>query len=145
MAMAEVGTWIIDTGLEAVGPVAEAVRALALPVLGEEGAGDLELALTEAVTNVIRHGYGPEGGPVRVEAEVQGRQMRICIFDWGRQVPGEALAGAGLHRFDFDPEDIEGLPAGGMGLSLITVLMDEVSYRTDLGQNRLTLLRGPRD
>ena len=134
MAMAEVGTWIIDTGLEAVGPVAEAVRALALPVLGEEGAGDLELALTEAVTNVIRHGYGPEGGPVRVEAEVQGRQ-----------VPGEALAGAGLHRFDFDPEDIEGLPAGGMGLSLITVLMDEVSYRTDLGQNRLTLLRGPRD
>jgi serine/threonine-protein kinase RsbW len=143
--MAEAGTWIIDTGLEAVGEVAGAVRAVALPVLGEEGAGDLELALTEAVTNVIRHGYGPEGGPVRVEAEVLGDQMQLCIFDWGRPIPGEALAGAGARRFDFDPDDLDALPAGGMGLSLIAMLMDEVSYRTDLGQNRLTLLRGPRD
>jgi serine/threonine-protein kinase RsbW len=55
-------SWIIEGGLDAVAPVAEAVRALARPVLGEEGAGDLELALVEAVTNVIRHGYGHEGG-----------------------------------------------------------------------------------
>jgi serine/threonine-protein kinase RsbW len=142
--MPQAAIWIIGTGLEAVGPVAKAVRDLAAPVLGEEGAGDLELALTEAVTNVIRHGYGSEGGPVRVEADVLGEQVQVCVFDWGRPIPGEALAGAGARRFDFDPEDLDAVPAGGMGLSLITMLMDEVSYRTDLGQNRLTLLRGLR-
>lgn len=137
-------TWIIDAGLDAVGPVAEAVRDLARPVLGEEGAGDVELALTEAVTNVIRHGYGPEGGPVRVEARLLGDVLTLCIFDWGRPIPGEALAGAGARRFDFDPDDLDAVPAGGMGLSLIAMLMDEVSYRCDAGQNMLRLRRGRR-
>jgi serine/threonine-protein kinase RsbW len=137
-------TWILAGGLESVSPVAEGVRALALPVLGEEGAGEVELALVEALTNVIRHGYGPEGGPVRVEASALPPLVTLRISDWGRPIPGEALAGAGLSRFDFDPDDLAELPEGGMGLSLITVLMDDVAYRSDQGQNTLTLVRGVR-
>jgi serine/threonine-protein kinase RsbW len=138
-------SWIIEGGLGAVAPVAEAVRALARPVLGEDGAGDLELALVEAVTNVIRHGYGPEGGPVKVEASAEpGEGVTLRIRDWGRPIPGEALSGAGFHRFDFDPEDLDAIPAGGLGLSLIAAVMDDVAYRSDEGQNMLTLRRGLR-
>jgi serine/threonine-protein kinase RsbW len=130
--------------LEPVGPVAEAVRALAEPVLGQEGAGDVELALVEAATNVIRHGYGPQGGPIRVEAEAGALEVVLRVYDWGRAIPGEALAGAGLSRFDFDPEDLDALPTGGMGLSLITAVMDDVGYRSDQGQNVLSMRRGLR-
>jgi serine/threonine-protein kinase RsbW len=138
-------TWILDrSSLEAIGPVSEDVRALAGRTLGEEGAGDVELALVEAVTNVVRHGYGPQGGPIRIEASQVPEGLVVRIFDWGRPIPGEALAGAGLSRFDFDPDDLDAIPSGGMGLSLITAVMDDVSYRSDDGQNILTLLRRAR-
>ena len=138
-------TWILDrSSLEAIGPVSEDVRTFAGHTLGAEGAGDVELALVEAVTNVVRHGYGPEGGPIRIEGSHVPDGLVLRIFDWGRPIPGEALAGAGARRFDFDPDDLEALPAGGMGLSLIAMLMDEVSYRCDAGQNMLRLRRGPR-
>ncbi|TNC66576.1 ATP-binding protein [Rubellimicrobium roseum] len=139
--MGALRSWILEGGLADLTPVALAVRALAEPALGEEGAGDVELALVEAVTNVIRHGYGPEGGPIRVEASVAPTELVLRLFDWGRPIPGEALAAAGLSRFDFDPADLDALPAGGMGLSIIAAVMDEVSYRSDEGQNVLTLLR----
>jgi serine/threonine-protein kinase RsbW len=68
----------------------------------------------------------------------------VRIFDWGRPIPGDALANAGLSRFDFDPTDLLEIPEGGMGLSLIASVMDEVTYRSDDGQNVLTLLRRAR-
>jgi serine/threonine-protein kinase RsbW len=138
-------TWILDrSSLEGIAPVSEGVRILARPILGEEGAGDVELALVEAATNVVRHGYGPEGGPIRIEASTRPECVVVKIFDWGRPIPGEALASAGLSRFDFDPSDLLEIPEGGMGLSLIAAVMDEVTYRSDEGQNVLTLLRRAR-
>ena len=143
--MASERIWILDrSSLEDIGPISQAVRSLAEPELGTEGAGDVELALVEAATNVVRHGYGPEGGPIRIEASEFPDGVVVRISDWGRPIPGEALASAGLSRFDFDPTELTDLPEGGMGLSLIAAVMDEVSYRSDGGQNVLTLLRRAR-
>ena len=139
--MALQSTWTLESRLDAVAPVSEAVREFALSVLGEEGAQDLELAVVEAVTNVIKHGYGPEGGRIRVEADAEAEGVTIRILDQGRAIPPEALGGAGPGRFDFDPENLDGVPAGGMGLSLISMLMDEVSYDSRDGQNVLRLVR----
>jgi anti-sigma regulatory factor (Ser/Thr protein kinase) len=55
-------TWTLESRLDAVGPVTQAVREFALRVLGDEGAGDLELAVVEAVTNVIRQATDPRAG-----------------------------------------------------------------------------------
>ncbi len=141
--MAESSVWIIERDLAAMTPVAEGVRALAEQVLGREAASDVELAFVEAVSNVFRHGYGPGGGPIKVEAAGNAATgITLRIHDWGRPIPGEALAEAGLSRFDFDPDDLESIPAGGMGLSLITSVMDDVAYRSDEGQNVLTLRKG---
>ena len=138
-------TWILDrSSLEGIAPVSEGVRTLVGPTLGEEGAGDVELALVEAATNVVRHGYGSEGGPIRIEVSQIPDGVVVRIFDWGRPIPGEALASAGLSRFDFDPSNLLDIPEGGMGLSLIAAVMDEVTYRSDEGQNVLTLLRRAR-
>src|SRR4028119_1647786 len=108
--MSSARTWVLDrSSLEDIGPISEAVRSLAEPELGEEGAGDVELALVEAATNVVRHGYGPEGGPIRIEALEVPSGLLVRIFDWGHPIPGETLASAGLSRFDFDPNDFADL------------------------------------
>ena len=138
-------TWVLDrSSLQEIGPISETVRSFAATSLGEEGAGDVELALAEAVTNVVRHGYGPKGGPIRIEASETPNRLVVKISDWGRPIPGEALASAGLSRFDFDPANLLEIPEGGMGLSIIASVMDEVTYRSDEGQNILTLLRRAR-
>ena len=143
--MASERIWVLDrSSLEDIGPISQVVRSLAAPGLGEEGAGDVELALVEAATNVVRHGYGPEGGPIRIEASEIPDGVVVRISDWGQPIPGEALASAGLSRFDFDPSSLLDIPEGGMGLSLIVAVMDEVTYRSDEGQNVLTLLRRAR-
>ncbi len=143
--MASERVWVLDrSSLADIGPISEVVRSLAEPELGAEGAGDVELALVEAATNVVRHGYGPEGGPIRIEALAESRGILVRISDWGRPIPGEALASAGLNRFDFDPTNLLDIPEGGMGLALIASIMDEVTYRSDQGQNILTLLRRAR-
>jgi serine/threonine-protein kinase RsbW len=76
-----------------------------------------------------------------VEADAEAEGVTVRILDRGRAVPPEALGGAGRGRFDFDPENLDGVPAGGMGLSLISMLMDEVNYDSRDGQNVLSLVR----
>ena len=52
-------------------------------------AGD-ELALVEAATNVVRHGYGPEGGPIRIEASTEPRGAQDTGPWRGEEVPPTA-------------------------------------------------------
>ena len=94
------------------------------------------LAVDEAVTNVILHGYGGRGGPV--EIEVSGR-------------PGELVIRLRDHARPFDPT---GMPApdltgpaeerrpGGLGVHLIRQVMDQLIYRRpEDGGNELTLIK----
>lgn len=138
-------TWVLGNGsLEAISPVSQIVRALAEVDLGSEAAGDVELALVEAVTNIIRHGYDNDGGMIRIEISVTSDSVDVRIFDWGQPIPKTSLAQAGGSRFDFDPADLEALPESGMGLLIISSVMDEVTYSSDEGRNLLTLRRRAR-
>ena len=135
-------TWVLSDGsLEAISPISQIVRALAEVELGSEAAGDIELALVEAVTNIIRHGSDSDVGMIRIEVSVATDSVDLRIFDWGQPIPSASLAQAGGSRFDFDPADLEALPEGGMGLMIISSVMDEVTYNSDEGQNLLTLRR----
>lgn len=81
------------------------------------------LAIDEALTNVIRHGYqGEPGQPIEViiepvrKANASGLQTTIC--DCGRQVPTEQIIGRNL-------DDIR---PGGLGTHIIQTVMDVVEY-----------------
>jgi anti-sigma regulatory factor (Ser/Thr protein kinase) len=92
----------------------------------------LELAVEEAVANVVRHGYPGRHGEFRIRVEGAAGVVRIEIEDAG--VP-------------FDPTEngsaAEGRPgersAGGHGLMLIRRLASRLSYRREDGVNRLQL------
>jgi phosphoserine phosphatase RsbU/P len=104
--------------------------------LPAEVVSDLTLALEEAVSNVIRHGYGERpDGPISVAFRATGESIVITVED----------AAVGFDPLKHPEPDltvpVEARPAGGMGVYLIKRLMDEVDYRVDDGRNVLTLTK----
>jgi len=131
----------IDSDLESVELVAKAVRALCSDRLDETMLNDVELSVVEAVNNVIKHGYhGKRGSSVEIKVGLRNDRVVIDILDQAPPMP-EGVTASKPAPFQFDPESIEDLPESGMGLALIQMTMDEVSYSSEAGVNRLSLTK----
>ena len=84
--------------------------------LSEETLGDLKLAVTEACSNSVRHGYGDEGeGTVEILYELQSDRFIVEVADDG---PGFDLEG--------ERSGEENLEEGGLGIAIIKAVSDEV-------------------
>jgi len=97
---------------------------------------DLKLAVDEACTNVISHGYaGMNPGSIIFSVELDERQAVMTITDFGHPFePSEApMPDAEAALAD--------RPTGGFGLYFIYQTMDEVKYETTEDGNRLTLVK----
>ena len=98
---------------------------------------DLVTCLDEAVTNLIKHGYGTAGGPIQINAEVTSHDVALEILD---QTPPFDLTQ--LCVPDHVPLPLSDDPAGGFGIALIHRLSDHLEYEPDVdGWNRLTIRR----
>jgi anti-sigma regulatory factor (Ser/Thr protein kinase) len=86
-----------------------ASRAGASPTLVDE----VRLAVSEAVTNAVRHGYPLESGEIRVRAFVGDDVLEVVVSD----------DGCGVHRAGTGPGD-SGL---GFGLALICEVADQMT------------------
>lgn len=90
----------------------------------EDTMADLKLALTEAVSNSVRHAYGPEGeGSVGVRYELHPDRLGIEVVDDGE---------------GFDPDespsvDGEELSEGGLGIAIIRSIADDFEIRSSPG------------
>lgn len=96
-------------------------------------AGELELLITETVSNVIRHGYeGDVSCEIQLHAELLADRLVLRVVDRGP-------------RFDptkGEPVDLSEPKAGGYGLYLMETLTDELSWRRrDDGANEVTMIR----
>jgi serine/threonine-protein kinase RsbW len=98
---------------------------------------DVKLAVDEACTNIVEHGY--EGGPagtIGVRIEDREGALAVTITDRGRTFIPERIPEADL------TSEWEDRPAGGLGWHLIRRTMDEIDYRRDAdGTNRLVLVK----
>ena len=94
----------------------------------------LNLALEEAVTNVILYAY-PEGsdGLVDVEAIVHKDHLVFIISDSGKAFDPTAAPEADITL------DVEDRPIGGLGIFLVRNIMDNVHYERVDGKNILTM------
>lgn len=95
----------------------------------------LEIAVAEALNNVVLHGYGAAGATATIGAAlaIRGDAVAVEIRDTGRPVPPGAFAAAG------SPGEIDPLVESGRGLALIAGLPDRLDYASDPDGNRLTL------
>ena len=82
--------------------------------LSEEALGDLKLAVTEACTNSVRHGYGDGEGTVDILYELQPDRLVVEVADDG---PGFDAAG--------ERPTEENLEEGGLGIAIIKAVSDE--------------------
>lgn len=95
----------------------------------------VDICLTEALNNVIKHAYkGEKEKPIDVIVAKDSKLLEVQIVDEGSS--RESLE---IKDLDFDPEDINNLPEGGMGLYIMKQLMDEIDYYSLNGKNFFTL------
>jgi serine/threonine-protein kinase RsbW len=96
----------------------------------------LKLAMDEACTNVITHGYaGMNPGSLILDLEFDPQQVVVTITDFGHPFePYEPPAPDASAAMD-------DRPTGGFGLFFIYSTMNHVDYRTTEEGNRLILTK----
>lgn len=104
--------------------------------IGSSLAMSLNLAIEEAVTNVILYAY-PNGthGTVEITATKKDGSLEFIISDSG--VPFDPTAAP-------EPDinaSVQERPIGGLGIHLVRTIMDNVSYEYKNGRNILTLTK----
>ena len=133
----------IAARLEDVSRVCAEVAALAAQRGDEATAAQIDLGLSEALSNVVRHGYEAGAPEARVQLLWTEQPGRWCLrlFDRGRPIPEAALQPPEGDPFDFDPLALDSLPEGGMGLALLRASFDRVDYRAGPRGNLLVLTK----
>ena len=85
---------------ESVGVVRQALGGVGSALdLDEERLTSVQLAVTEACTNVVRHAYGDEPGPIEVVVRAGVGRLEVDVRDHGRGItprPREGSLGLGL-------------------------------------------------
>ena len=112
---ADVSRWTCPAVLRSLAPLRSRVSEAAFRHGYDRD--DVGLAITEAVTNVIRHAYPPEHpGPVEVTVDARRERLLLIVEDHG------------VGRDGFRPRS--DLRHGGMGLRLIHALAESASVVT---------------
>jgi serine/threonine-protein kinase RsbW len=95
---------------------------------------NLQVALEEIATNIIRHAYQESGRDVfTVTLSREDGEIVATIIDSGPAFNPLALAPAETTT------PFEARPIGGLGITFVRQLMDAVGYRRDGARNVLTL------
>lgn len=105
--------------------------------LDERGIYHCQLAIDEACTNIIEHGYGMNGADrvIQLICRVDSQFLTITILD-------NSSAFNPLERPDPDPRmPLEERATGGWGIYFIKKLMDGVSYTREGHVNRLKMMK----
>jgi serine/threonine-protein kinase RsbW len=101
----------------------------------DDDAGDLVLAVNEAITNVLLHGYGGQPGPIWLRVEAADDDLRVVLSD---------------NAPPFDPTQVpppdiylplEDRPLGGLGIHMMRQLTDELVYHQAAEGNELTFVK----
>ncbi|HYQ90008.1 MAG TPA: SpoIIE family protein phosphatase [Candidatus Binatia bacterium] len=92
-----------------------------------------KLAVDEACTNVVKHGYKGQSGFIEVIVTGNMREFHIEIRD-----RGEGFDLRNVQRPDLG-EYVETRRRGGLGVFLMNQLMDDVRYRANTDGNVLTM------
>lgn len=97
---------------------------------------DILLATTEAITNIILHGYQGEHGPAEVEVKREDDSVVVYIRDEAPQFDPTQIPPPDLAR------PLEDRPMGGMGIHLMRQFLDRLLYRVPpQGGNELILIK----
>ena len=127
----------LHNDVEQISLLPEFVEAVAEEAqLEHEAVFNLNLALEEAVSNVIMYAY-PEGteGIVDIDAMVDGKRISFVITDSGKPFDPTAKEEVNINT------GMAERPIGGLGIHLVRTIMDTVSYERKGENNILTITK----
>lgn len=102
--------------------------------IDEDTAYDLKLAVDEACTNVVQHGYkGMNPGSIIMDVCVMEEEVEVRLTDFGHPFEPSSAPKPDITL------PLDERPAGGFGLFFIYETMDEVDYVTNEEGNTLIL------
>lgn len=131
-------SFTIKSRLENLLMVRLAVKSIISHVITDEmAASQIELCLVEATTNIITHAYqSKQNQDIRIEVTLEDDHIRFTLIDNG-------LSAKHLKKNDlqFDFNELNSAPEGGMGLYLIHSIMDEITYTPGNKKNTLTMTK----
>ena len=94
----------------------------------------LNLALEEAVVNVMNYGY-PAGQVGHIEVKALANEMTLTFVISDDGIPFDPTA-----KSEVDTTlSVEQRPIGGLGIHLVRTIMDSINYERTRGRNILTL------
>ncbi len=134
---------IIDSRLENIPKISTAVNNFCtqIPLNSEEIFG-IELCITEAVVNSIKHAYlNVPGNSIEVELTVYSDCLRITVCDSGLAMKPSQLEENKKPLMECRSRDIASIPTSGRGLMIINSVMDDVTYRIDNNGNSLIMTK----
>ena len=112
--------------------VREVCSRLGDPV-GDDVVNQLELAVTEAASNIMRHAYGGRSDRrIQLDAEVFADRIVLRLHHLGQSFDPEAVR----------PPAFDGSQDGGFGMYIISQSVDEVRYhRDERGRNCISMIK----
>jgi anti-anti-sigma factor len=131
-------TLTLTANLDALAQITAFITAAAEHLgLDERATWQVQLAVDEAATNIIQYAYDPEHpGDIVVEWYVEDDRLVIQLCDHGRRFDPQAVEPPNLEL------PLEERQVGGLGIYLMTRLMDEVRFDFDPeAGNLLTLVK----
>ena len=127
----------VDGRLENLATIADfVIEAAQASGLNRKAIFEVQMAVDEACTNIIKHSYGEEKeGEITLRCELADGDFVVTIRDNGQPFNPEAVP----------PPDITCCLAerqhGGLGLYLMRQLMDEVCFHFGAEGNELTMVK----
>lgn len=119
--------------LDLIGSIGERVAQELDNYLGDREAlaYQLNLVLTEATANVIKHANDDHKDTVRISIHLFENTLNIKVFDHGQ----------GFDLSTVPEPDFENLKESGMGLYFIRSVMDSVTYTRGASENVLEIVK----
>lgn len=119
--------------------IREFIAGIATEVgIDQEEIDNIELAVDEACTNVIEHGYEPDdpNKELTIRMEINTSKLVLTVIDHARP----------FNMLRYTPREVSELKAegkdGGLGIRLIKHIMDTIDYQTRAdGHNELIMTK----
>lgn len=104
---------------------------------GDDDINKIELAVDEACTNVIQHAYEGDGDKhIDIAVKIGYEKFSVVVTDRGKSFDMEEVEMPDMKEY------LAELRVGGLGIYLMRMLMDEVSYTSKPGgENEVRMVK----
>ena len=106
------------------------------PGINNEILYDIQLAVDEACTNIITHGYQDlNPGSIILDLEIEPDKLTVVLTDFGHSFEPSSVPLPNIHA------PLEERELGGLGLFLIRQTMDDMEYQVTEDGNKMILTK----